>query len=1005
MEDSSGTASGRASEPGGRAGQPRARRSSEATAPHASATPQGGDDAHPTLRDAEPGTREPYVGGLRRGDAIGRFVMLGLLGAGGMGEVFLCYDPELDRRVAVKLLRPQRGAGADEGPARLLREARAIARLSHPNVVTVHDVAVWEGRVFLAMEYVAGPTLRAWQRARVGDVAAIVEMYRRAGEGLAAAHRAGLVHRDFKPDNVLVDEHGRPRVLDFGIARPVEPEAAEPGPPPWAVQEVTADLQVTTSGALLGTPAYMAPEQLAGVGVEARSDQFSFCVALWEALHGERPFAGDSVAALTESVMRGALREPPREPRVPERVHRALRRGLAVAPQHRFPDMPALLLALAPGKLTTRRARLAAAVAGLALAGAGAAWLGAAEDPARACTGDASRLAHAWGPAQQTSGAAAFAATGAPDAADAWARVVRSVDAWQARWLAARARACDETHRDNRQSAAALGVRLACLEGQVEQLRARAELWADADAQVVRSAALSASALPRPEACDDAALRGRGEPRRADEAEAAAAVRAALARVRAQNEAGRYESAALVAEAQRLAAAELGDPGLRAEVALELGRALELTGQPQAARTAWHEAVRLALEAGREDVALAAATGLLTVVGVTLSHYDEGESWLQVAAGLAARAPGSDGDMQLERASCHYLGDRGRLEQALPRCERALELAEALHGPDSLEVATALRGLGNVKLLGKRHGPARALLDRAWTIERTLLGDRHPRTIGLLNSRAAALFYAGDLRAAMTLWEQALATADASVGGDHVQTGLMHINLALAALDLRDWDRAEREVLALERIYVRVKGQVSSELVFIHHVRGRVALARGDVPAARAHLEQQLRFARETRSPDHPDTLRALLELGDVLARAGEPAAAEQRHTEALVLAEQLGDREAIASALRGQCRARVLLGQPAAAVPAGERALGAAEALERGELLRAETRAWLARALIESQTDPLRGAALAAEARAELALLGEPGQDALAQLAAPAPDLPARDPPPRASPAPSASP
>ena len=200
MEHTSGTAGERPRSEAGPGGRGRPRAWTNATL-HGAA-----EDAQPTLRDAEPCASEPLVGGLRRGDAIGRFVMLGLLGAGGMGEVFLCYDPELDRRVALKLLRPQRGVRADEARARLLREARAVARLSHPNVVTVHDVAVWEGRVFLAMEHVGGPTLRAWQRARPGAVAAIVEMYRLAGEGLAAAHRAGLVHRDFKPESGLASQ-------------------------------------------------------------------------------------------------------------------------------------------------------------------------------------------------------------------------------------------------------------------------------------------------------------------------------------------------------------------------------------------------------------------------------------------------------------------------------------------------------------------------------------------------------------------------------------------------------------------------------------------------------------------------------------------------------------------------------------------------------------------------------------------------------------------------------
>ncbi|HEY0134292.1 MAG TPA: serine/threonine-protein kinase, partial [Nannocystis sp.] len=356
-----------------------------------------------------------HIGGLQRGAAIGRFVMLELLGSGGMGEVFLCYDPELDRRVAVKLLRPIRGGRAGEAPARLLREARAIARLSHPNVVTVHDVALWEGRVFLAMEYVAGPTLTAWARDHARDPAAIVAVYRQAGEGLAAAHRAGLVHRDFKPDNVLVAEGCRPRVLDFGIARTAESDDDAPAlnsASTLAVIDPSIDL--TTTGMLLGTPAYMAPEQLSGLPVDARTDQFSFCVSLWEALHGQRPFAGDDLATLTSNVLQGRIRPPPREARVPERIEKALRRGLSLDAAARFPDMPALLAALAPPSAGSGRWFVALAVIGLA-AGA-TAWSIGGDDPAAACTGDAGLLASAWDPPLRDAGAAAFASSGAPRA-------------------------------------------------------------------------------------------------------------------------------------------------------------------------------------------------------------------------------------------------------------------------------------------------------------------------------------------------------------------------------------------------------------------------------------------------------------------------------------------------------------------------------------------------------------------------------------------------------------
>ncbi|MBK9752659.1 MAG: protein kinase [Nannocystis sp.] len=936
-----------------------------------------GDDAD----DETPTSDDPPQGKLRRGDAIGRFVMLELLGVGGMGEVYLCYDPELDRRVAVKLLRPLRSSSADQARARLLREARSIARLSHPNVVTVHDVAVWQGRVFLAMEYIAGPTLAAWARDHAGDWTAIVAVYSQAGEGLAAAHRAGLVHRDFKPENVLVAlEHGapRPRVLDFGIARAAASD--DELPDETAVLADTArggdpSLHLTTTGMLLGTPAYMAPEQFLAAKVDPRTDQFSFCVALWEALHGQRPFAGDAFANLAANVLQGQLRPPPRDTRVPERLSLALRRGLAIEPDDRFPDMPALLAALAPASPTPRRWTFA--LAGLAIAGGVTAFAARhptepteAIDPVTACTGDASLLAGTWDDPLRSAGAAAFARN---DASATWAQVLRLADAWQTRWLAARARACADTHLHHRQSQPALDLRLACLDRQTRELAARATLWADADAELLRRAVESASALPRPESCDDAATRGATTP----PPPAAEPVRLALARARALTAAGKYDAAVALTREQQSTA--IDHTATLADLQLTLGRAQGGAGQPQPARLALLAATRLALQAGDDELALAAANELAAVAGIVLSHYDEGESWLQVAEGLAARLPVGREHVRLARISCNFLNDRLQLEAARPHCERALRLAESLDGPTSLATAGGLLGLANNQILTRHPTDARALLERAWQIDRELLGPRHPDLIRLANSRAAVEFYAGDLDAAVARWHEGLAIAEASVGRDHLNVGLIRINLAYTALEQRRWDRAERELAELERIYVPAKGELSSELVVLHFVRGRLALARGDLTLAREHFEQQHRFALATRSPDHPDVMRADLELGDLFALQGDLTASQQHHQAALALAEQHHDDESTALALRGLCRARVLLHRPADAIPDCERALPLAEQVTRGEPLRADLRAWLGRALVEAKQDVARGQQLITEARSELQRLGEVGRELLA--------------------------
>lgn len=281
---------------------------------------------------------------------IGRFAVLDLLGEGGMGRVFAAYDPQLDRRVAVKVLHGRREDA--EQALRIQREAHAMARVSHPNVVQIYDVGQFDGRTWIAMEFVPGRTLSAWQAEEARPWRAVVELYARVGAGLSAAHEAGLIHRDFKPDNVLVGDDGRPRIIDFGLARAgAEPAAgvdtevddaalrAESGSGPL-------DSPLTRDGSFLGTPAYMSPEQMKGRDVGPASDQFAFCLALYEALFGRAPFDDSTLINRLRAVEQGDLRAPPSGAGVPRRIVDALSRGLAADPADRWPSMAALLDAL-----------------------------------------------------------------------------------------------------------------------------------------------------------------------------------------------------------------------------------------------------------------------------------------------------------------------------------------------------------------------------------------------------------------------------------------------------------------------------------------------------------------------------------------------------------------------------------------------------------------------------------------------------------------------------------
>jgi formylglycine-generating enzyme required for sulfatase activity len=323
------------------------------------------------LQDGRANARPASVttGELATGAQLGRYVIVERVGTGAMGVVYGAYDPQLDRKIALKLIKPGQGV-KDTARARLLREAKAIARLQHPNVVAVHDVGVIDDQVFLAMEFVAGGTIKSWLAEKTRSWREILDVFIAAGRGLAAAHAAGLVHRDFKPDNVLLDKEHRPRVVDFGIARQAGGGDDELAGDTGDSQDGTATLRegsgrhalatVTKAGTWVGTPAYMAPEQFLGERGDQKSDQFSFCVALYEALYGERPFAGDDMLSISVNVTTEQLRPLPKDRGVPTWIRRVILRGLKVEPAARWDSMAALIAALSSDPAAKLRNRLVA---------------------------------------------------------------------------------------------------------------------------------------------------------------------------------------------------------------------------------------------------------------------------------------------------------------------------------------------------------------------------------------------------------------------------------------------------------------------------------------------------------------------------------------------------------------------------------------------------------------------------------------------------------------------
>ena len=396
------------------------------------------------------------------GASLGRYRLERELGTGGMGVVHAAFDPDLERRIALKVLRV--AVPGLEAKDRLLREARAMARLAHPNVVTVHEVGTANGRDYVAMELIQGETLADWLRAERRRSVDIVAAFLAAGRGLAAAHAAGIVHRDFKPHNVLRSRDGRIVVTDFGLAREVEGQlparreslaaSALVGMPAAAAFSSGTPgplTGITATGSLLGTPAYMAPEQWNGGLVTPATDQFAFCVALWEALAGERPYRGPTLDELRAQAALGPAALD--ASKIPRRLRAILRRGLDPDPAERWPNMDALLAQIVR---VERRPGLALALGVGALVAGGVLLLAmrAGDELAAHPSCDPPAL----DPAQVWS-ASAHAGVGKQTAAAAL------LDADLAAWGTARAAAC-------KVAPAARAPRLACLEGVLARIDA-----------------------------------------------------------------------------------------------------------------------------------------------------------------------------------------------------------------------------------------------------------------------------------------------------------------------------------------------------------------------------------------------------------------------------------------------------------------------------------------------------------------------------------------------------
>ncbi len=769
---------------------------------------------------------------LERGALVGRYVVLETLGCGAMGIVYAAYDPELDRKIALKLLLPGPD-GRSSARLRLQREARAIARLAHPNVIAVHDVGMVDERVFIAMEFVDGVDLAQWLTAGERSSSEILERFMQAGRGLAAAHAAGLVHRDFKPENVLLGVDGRARVVDFGLVRADDSSAslsssnhddrrARPTQPvSQPHSKLPAPLELTEAGTMMGTPAYMSPEQFAGQRGDARSDQFSFCVSLYEGLYGERPFEGTTLADLSHAVIQGDLRGPPAHSDVPGRLRRVLLRGLHTDPDDRYPGMEALLAALRKASAPRRRWWIAPALVLLTAGGVAMVWSRPEQAPS-SCDSVGEWVDVMWGPERQAALEQAFERTQRPFAGATWNRVKGTLDQHLERWVELQRSVCEDTSGLDPGIVAA-DPRQRCLEQRMAETSDLLAVLQHADERTVIEAVRMANSLSSVEDCAhldtvaprptprDPELYGQVQQLRSETRRWAMQ---ALGRHTAQTNrtfddlVGRVEAL----DYPPLTTEMLVQRAERASALNELEEAIELSNL----------AFETALSCRYDTLAFDAAVDLLFLHGIDRADPKTAYRWAHRAEALWTRI-GGDTRRRISLlnswGAAHTVA--GESAQAKARYDEALALVRRLDDP--MNVATVLNNIGAFHAKQYQMLLAQDYLEEAASIYETMLGPDHP---AVLRTRSnLGLIAAIDERGAeaLEILEAVLPRLQAIHGASSREIANTLQGMAMALTQLQRFERAlelRHRVIQMQRALVgptdRPSLQARLNLAFTH---------------------------------------------------------------------------------------------------------------------------------------------------------------------------------------------
>jgi tetratricopeptide (TPR) repeat protein len=704
-------------------------------------------------------------------------------------------------------------------------------------------------------------------------------------------------------------------VLDFGLAKSVDTDAAsldtssesdrvtieeplEPGPRESRLlsrgDNSRLSAELTRVGSILGTPAYMSPEQHRGAPTNAASDQFSFCVALYEGLWGSRPFEGTTLKSLAFAVVTGKLRPPPSNAKVPAWLWPIIARGLESDPAKRWPSMNALLTALAHDPTQDRHRVAILALAGAALTGV-IAW-GVLHEPERAdpppkCQGAVAAASEVWSEPRRSAIRDRYAALEQAWAPNVAAEVERQLSAWTERWSLARTGACEATELRAEQSSELMDLRIACYDRKLAELAPVVELLAEGDVALLGKGVELVSALPTLELCDDAeALRAAipppSDPQVAAEVEA---IRETLAEARSQSQAGQPKPALELVEAVLERADATRYAPLIAEAKLRHGALLIATGQIDPGRLALEAAGMSAIASRDDDLAGRALEELVAQVGYTDADYEGGMRWARLAGALLERATAPSSRRRAELAEKIGMTEfqAGHFEAAREQITIALELFGELDGAEHPSLSNPLNVVGATYLRSGEYAKAGELFERSLAITERAYGSTHPNVAFPLNNLALVYERMAEFDKAAEAFARVLAVLEPSSGEGHPNVGLTRMNLGGILLLAGRRDEAGPELTRAVEILEAALGPD-------HQIVGRALTMRGDweresgeLDTALASYQRSVAIRKAALGEDHPDIALSLLGAGQTLIELGRAAEAVRELDRAVTLLDR----------------------------------------------------------------------------------------------------------------------